>query len=613
VAPRAELRARAERAGILSRYAPAGGGAPRETRDRTRRLLLAALGAQEPARPAPAARVRCASPRERLGRARGFGIWLNLYSLRGRGGLGVGTLSDLAEAVRLAGAAGAAFVGVSPLHALRNRGAEVSPYQPLSRLFRNPLYLDVEAVPEWRDAPAARRALETGAGARERAALRASPRVAYERVARLQRRALEAMHAGFRARHAGRDTPRGRAFARFVRAGGEALRDFACFCAIEDRLAARGGARDWRAWPAELRSPRSAAVARFRARHAAAVDYHLFVQFELDCQLAAVAAAGRRAGLAVGLYLDLALGSVASGFDGWAFPDLFVPGVSLGAPPDAYARVGQDWDVPPLHPRRVVADGGSFWRALLRANLAHAGALRIDHAMGLLRQWWIPRGEPAARGAYVRFPAAELLSALARESRRAGALVVGEDLGTVPRGLASLLARFGVLSSRVLLFERDARGAFRRARGYSRRAVATANTHDLATLSAWWEGDDLALRARLGLLRERDMPRVQREREAERRALVRRLCAEGDLRRGAGAPGFAELRAAVHAFLCHTPCPLVGLSLDDLAGEREPVNVPGVPLDRHPSWTRRMQRSLADLARDPLVARELEAAARIRG
>lgn len=608
---RSSLRARAERAGILSRYRPAGGGAPVPTSDATRRALLAALGPADGkgvAERAPGGASRCVAPRELLGRPRGFGLWLNLYSLRGRSRQGVGTLSDLAEAVRWAGAAGADFVGLSPLHALRNRGDEISPYTPLSRLFRNPLYLDVEAVPEWRDTPAVRRLAERGARERER--LDAAPRIDHERVAARQRRLLEGLHRSFRERHAHSDGPRGRSYARFVRAGGDALRDFATFCALDDHFAARGGGRDWRDWPAAYRAPGSHEVARYRARHAREVDLQLFLQFELDRQLSRVAAAARRAGLALGLYCDLALGSAPSGFDTWAFADRFVDGVSIGAPPDAYAQAGQDWGLPPLHPRRLLDRDAAFWRLLLRANLARVGALRIDHVLGLLRQFWIPRGASARSGAYVRFPAVALLAVLADESRRAGAAVVGEDLGTVPRGLPPLLERFGVLSSRVLLFERD-RGGFRAARRYPRRALATAGTHDLPPLAAWWDGDDLALRAELGLLPPRGLARAREERAAERRALVWRLRAEGTLR-GASEPSFAALRAAVHGFLCRTPSALAGLSLDDLAGERVPVNVPGVPQSQHPSWTRRMQRSLGEIARDGDVERELAAACRSR-
>jgi 4-alpha-glucanotransferase len=603
------LLARAERAGIQARYTPSGGGDPCVASERTLERLLRALGgggegAADRADPPRPSRPRCVAPEERLGDRPGYGLWANLYSLRSDRGLGVGSLSDLRQLVRFAADAGAVFVGTSPLHALRNRGPDISPYQPSSRLFRNPLYLDVTGIPEWADAPAARRRLDARAELRRR--LLAADRIDYDACAGLHRELMGELHAAFRVRHAGRDTERGRAYARYRRERGDLLRDFATFCALEERLAEDGHPRDWRSWPAPFRSAGSAAVRDFRASHAEAIDFHVFQQFELDRQLAAVARDAREAGLLLGLYPDLALGSAASGFDAWAFPEAFVSDASLGAPPDAYAREGQNWGIPPLHPRGLLRDSGGLFRRLLRSGFEHAGMLRIDHVMSVIRQYWIPAGEPATEGAYVRFPARELLDVVAEESRRAGALVVGEDLGTVPPGLAPLLARYGVLSSRVLVFERDARGTFRPAHRYSRRALVTANTHDLPTLAALWSGRDLALRRELGLLRdEARVAEAEAERDGLRRALLRRLTRDGDLPLGVTDPPYAELCAAVYRFLCRTPSPLAGVSWDDLAGETEPVNVPGVPAEVFPSWTRRMRRSLEALTRDPGVERSL--------
>jgi 4-alpha-glucanotransferase len=624
-ASRPLLRELADRAGILARYTPAGSRRPRPISDATRVALLAALGYEASSEAAaarslarlaeeeragaqrgPAPPVRCPTPRELLGGRRLFGVWANLYSIRGRGPLGIGNLSDLRALVRLAAGWGAAFVGVSPLHAVRARGGEHSPYGPQSRLFRNPLYLDVLAVPELAAAPAAQALLASPGFERERALLGAAERLDYERAARLQQRLLRALWRAFAGRE---DTPRARALEAFRRREGAALLDFATFCALEEHLAGRGQRRDWRAWPARWRRPDAPAVLEFRRHHPREVGLHAFVQFELDTQLAASAREARACGLALGLYPDLAVGSLGSGFDAWAFPDLHVAGVHLGAPPDAYAPEGQDWGLPPLHPRRLAREGLAFWRACLRAGFQHAGALRIDHVLGLFRQWWVPAGRAASEGAYVRFPTGALLRVLAEESRRARALAVGEDLGTVPSQTAPTLARAGVLSSRVLLFERTRSGGFRPARRYSRRALVTTNTHDLPPLAGWWQGRDLELRRELGLFHDpAALARARRERAAARAALLRRLRSEGQLPPAAGAPSPPELARAVHAFLCATPCPLVGLSLDDLTGESEPINLPGVPADRYPSWTRRMRLSLEELAGEPGVRVALEGA-----
>jgi len=548
--------------------------------------------------------ARCIAPAERLGRSRVFGFWTNLYTVRDGRSLGFGDLSSLARIVAFAGELGAAFVGLNPLHALRNRGREISPYAPVSRLFRNPLYLDVRAVPGFADCAEARGRLASpeAAAALERA--RAADRLDHEALAALQRSLLEPLFARFEA--AGRaDASRRRDFDAFCQRGGELLEDFAVFCALEEHLETQGYPPDWRAWPAGYRDPRGAGVCAFAERHAPRVAFHAWVQFELDRQLAGVARAARRAGLAVGLYQDLALGSLASGFDAWAFPDLFRRDVHVGAPPDDYAAQGQDWGIPPMDPERLAARGYDYWRALLRAGFAHAGALRIDHVLGLVRQFWIPAGRPPREGAYVPFPARDLMTVVAEESRRHEALVIGEDLGTVPPGMAARLARYGILSSRVMLFERDPSGAFRPASRYSPRALVTANTHDLPPLRGWWEARDLALREVLGLVSAEEARARRREREAARRALRRRLVRDGHLPPEPD-PDPARLAGAVHAFLARTPSPLLGVSLDDLTGEAEPVNVPGVGPERHPSWSRRMGLALDAIPDDPGVRRALQ-------
>jgi 4-alpha-glucanotransferase len=623
--PRRALRRLADRLGILPAYAPAGGGPPRHTSDATREALVAAMGwdgsseaAAERALRAHEADVRASRAAQRArgaaapGRAytvcealrgrRAFGILANLYAVRSERGLGFGDLGDLRALVRFAARHGAEFVGLNPLHALRLDPRETSPYSPATRLFREPLYLELEAIPELASCAPARRILRSEAWRREVEALRAAERIDYARAAALRRPVLEALHATFRAGARAGGSPRARAFAAFRAREGAALEAFATFRALEE--ARTGRARDWRGWPARLRDPGSDAVREFRRAHPREVGFHAWLQFELDVQLAAVARDARSSGMAIGLYPDLALGSSRAGFDAWAFQSRFAAGVTVGAPPDDYARQGQDWNLPALLPARLAGDGFAWLARLLRASFAHAGALRVDHVLGFQRQWWIPTGRPASEGAYVRFPARDLLGVLARESRRARALVIGEDLGTVPPGLAARLARRGILSSRVLLFERTARGGFRSARRISPRALVSANTHDLPSLAAFWSGRDLDLRRRLGLIPDdAALARAREGREAERRALLRRLVAEG-ARLGAS-PDAPALCAAVYAFLCRTRAPLVGVSLDDLAGETEPVNVPGVGPDRFPSWTRRMGRGLEALPSDPAVARIL--------
>jgi 4-alpha-glucanotransferase len=549
---------------------------------------------------------RCAEAAAVFGGEPAFGLTANLYTLRSGRNWGVGDLGDLAELLRFAGACGAAFVGVSPLHFLWNRGQDVSPYAPVSRLYRNPIYLDVERIPELAESDAARaRLAERGVRTRLEAARRADC-VDYDAVSALKREILEPLHRTFAAHHRNRPTPRGRAYARYLEEQGDTLRDFATYLALAERLSSTQG-RDWQQWPHAYRNPRSAEVRRFRREHAECVDFHRYVQFELDRQLEACARSGSEAGTGAGLLQDLALGSTAEGADGWMFPEIFATGVRIGAPPDAFNADGQDWGLPPLDPHRMREQGYDYWIRLLRASCSHARALRIDHAMALTRLYWIPPGHSPRDGAYVRYPIGDLLGILALESRRHATAVVGEDLGTVPRGFAAQLARAGILSWRVLYFERRGQG-FRPARSYSRRAFVTANTHDLPPLAGFVRGRDLELRRRIGAIRsESALADAQAERTATCRALARRLTREGILGEEAALPPAPDLCAAVNTFLCRTPAPLVGVSLDDLAGETEPVNLPGAPAALFPSWRRRMTLAIESLRSHPGVRKGLRA------
>jgi 4-alpha-glucanotransferase len=565
----------------------------------------------------------CPSPAELLRGRRVFGVTANLYTTRSRHNWGAGDFTDLGDLLEWSASAGAAFVGVNPLHALRNRGGDISPYSPVSRLFRNPLYLDVEAVPELAESPEARALLADDALQSELARLRATRAVEYDRVMAAKRPVLEALHRTFRewgvgSRESGSARQRHEAYEHYVAEQGTALEDFATFCALEEWFTsgAENGSDtptphsllptpcSWTDWPNDYQDPDSDVVAAFRDRHADAVDFHRWLQFELDRQLAEAARRGRAAGMPLGVYPDLAIGTATSGSDPWAFAGLFVQGACIGAPPDPLAPSGQNWGLPPIHPQRLAEDGYHYWVALVRSALRHSGALRIDHVLGLFRQFWIPAGREGSDGAYLRFPTDDLFGILALESTRAGALVVGEDLGTVPPEVPGVLERWGVLSSKVLYFEREPDGGFRRAAGYPTLALTTANTHDLATLEGFWLGRDIQLRGEVGMLADAEVSAARRARAAEREALRRLLVEEGVLR-DVPDPSPLDVRAAVHAFLRRTPSWLVGLSLDDLVGEVEPVNMPGVPPEKFSSWTRRLSVPLEALRTSPDVGRAL--------
>lgn len=538
---------------------------------------------------------------ERLGDSRALGVWTNLYTVRSRVNWGFGDLSDLARMSEWLAPLGVDFVAVNPLHALANRGDAIAPYSPVSRVFMNPLYLDVEAVPEFSHAQRARSVaaqlpLERLRGARE---------LDHAAVLAAKLAVLRELYRAFLAGERDGETPRGRAHARARAEAGPELLDFARFEVIQAELREP----DWRRWPAELRDPRSPAVTEFAAAHEEEIDFRMWLQAELSVQLDAAAEAARSAGMRVGVCKDLAIGSAPDSADTWMCRSLFAAGASLGAPPDAYAAAGQNWGLPPLVPHRLRADGYRFLRRLLRAAFRSSGALRIDHVMGLSRQFWIPEGRPGSEGTYVAQPAADLFGVLALESRRAQSLVIGEDLGTVPAELPPELESWGLLSTRVMCFERDG-VAFRPSASYSPRALSLVVTHDLPPLAGWLESRDLQVRAEIGALSPADLERGYGARGTDRAALVERLRAEGDLDDDVET---AALVAASQLFLARTPSRLVALGLDDLAGEREPLNLPGIPVERHRSWSRRMSRELDDLAADSALCNLVEgAAARVR-
>ncbi len=607
--PRPRLRALADAAGIEPSYVSALDQRVVETSDATREALVAAMGLDGSSEAAaaralsglpvgevpgpPAAALACTPYPERLGARGGFGIWANLYSLRSDENFGHGDLGDLRVLVGFAAEEGAAFVGLNPLHVLGNRGDDVCPYAPRTRLYRNPLYLRATDVPEFAASNAARArfaALEP-----RLQALRRAPSLDAAAVEQALFEVLRPLHRDF----AGAAAPgRRQAYQDYREGQGEHLERFAAFQALADL---HGG--DWRRWPAACRTPDGEGVRAVWRDGRAEADFHAWLQFELDSQLQRAAEACRSAGMAIGLYADLALGSAAGGFDTWAHPELFASGVSVGAPPDGFSPSGQDWSFPPASPIALARNGFAYWRRTLEANLRGAGALRIDHALGLRRLFWIPEGSPPSEGAYVRYPERQLLAVLAEVSRGSRALIIGEDLGTVPAGFSQAIQSCGLLSSRVLLFERDADGRFRGADDWPRACLATANTHDLPPLAGWLSGDDLALRRDVGhIADDATRDRLARERDDEVDALRARLVADAHLEPGTRTADATSWHAAITRLLCDTPAALVGVSLDDLACERTPINVPGVGPSRHPSWVRRMRTTVRTLIDDAAVA-----------
>ncbi len=514
--------------------------------------------------------------------ARAWLLSTQLYAVRSRWNWGMGDFGDLGRLLEAAARLGAAGVGVNPLHALfPDEPERASPYSPSSRLFLNPLYLDPRAIEDAMHCPAADAMMAAPEFRARIAAARDARLVDYAAVAAVKWPLLERLHDRFAAGvEAGTETRRAAEFAAYRRREGAALDAFAVFEVLREELARRDAAfKYWRHWPAEYRRPDSPAVAAFAARHRARVERRVYLQWQADRQLAACADQARASGLPIGLYVDLAVGVDGGGADAWLLQDALVPGFSMGAPPDPWARLGQDWGFPPFNPLSVAAGDDPVFARMLRASMRHAGALRIDHVLGLMRGFWVPHGGTPADGAYVRYPFAALLGLLAAESRRRRCMVIGEDLGTLPEGLRPALRAANVHSSPLLYFEQED-GRFRPPAAYPVEAAAAVTNHDLPTLAGWWSGGDIALRAAV------------EARRPERRALDERLAERARLVEALGAEGLQVERdevptVAVHRFLARTPCRLAVVQLDDAIGEQEQTNLPGTDRER-PNWRRKL-------------------------
>jgi glycogen operon protein len=402
------------------------------------------------------------------------------------------------------------------------------------------------------------------------------------------------------------DAPIVHEFAEFIRRGGSTLYQFATFQAIVERHAQS----NWTLWTPTLRDAGGSVVAAFAAEHADRVRYHEFLQWLCERQLARAASRAREAGLALGLYRDLAVGAAPDGAEAWANAHLLASNVSIGAPPDPLAPDGQVWNLPPPNPLAWRAHDYVSFREAVAANMRHAGMLRIDHVLGLARLFWVPAGGSAADGAYVSYPLDDLLGQLALESVRAQCAVIGEDLGTVPDGLREQLADNGMLRYQVMLLERDGI-AFTSPTRYSPNAVACTCTHDLPPLAGWWVGEDIRERESLRLIDADESARQLALRHEEKRALVDALARDGiDLHSSLDAALDADTLAALHAWLAQAPSALLLAQAEDLAGETIGQNLPGTDRER-PNWRRRLPVTAEDLFASERAQRVLQGLQRL--
>jgi 4-alpha-glucanotransferase len=520
-----------------------------------------------------------------------WGTAAHLYTLRSDTDWGIGDFSDLAQLSASIGKAGGCAIALNPFHALfPDRPEDASPYSPSSRLFLNPIYVDIGAEPGAEDVPG------IDALARRASQLRAGDLIDYTGVWRAKQAALEMLFARFGQK------PEPPDFATFVAAQGEALENFALFSALAEVHGV-----SWQNWPSELRHPRTASrhVDRRVAERAA---FHRYVQFVADRQTRKAADAARASGMDVGLIRDLAMGINPDGADAWMDQEAYVSGLRCGAPPDDFQPKGQEWGVLPLDPVRLRRNFAPFAR-LLAANMRHAGGLRIDHVIGFQRQFLVPLGAEASAGCYLRFPLDDLLGVLALESHRHRCLVVGEDLGTVPEGFRQRIHDMDIPGCAVFYFERMHDGRFRPPSDYRRKAVATVSTHDLTPLAGYWEKRDVALRQSLGIYTESEARAQEAQRDVDRVRLLEALAQAGIDLPAEDADSIEATPAlcrAVHAFLASSAAQLFLAKLDDLLSEREQLNMPGTTFEA-PNWRRKLS---ADVD-DPKLLEALEELGRI--
>lgn len=531
--------------------------------------------------------LRCHEPAVLARGGRLWGVAVQLYGLRSARNWGMGDFGDLKAFAATAARQGAAFVGLNPLHALfAHNPVHTSPYSPSSRAALNVIYIDVEALPDYADCKEAQALVGSIEFQARLQALRAAPLVDYPGVAAAKQEVLTLLHARFQQRD--RDDTEAQAFARFQTEGGAALREHALFEALQAHFHGLDEAAwGWPAWPEAWRDPRSHPVQAFAREHPDAVNYHQYLQWQASRQLADAARTCSLAGMQLGLYLDLAVSVDRGGSDTWRHGACFALQASVGAPPDLLNRQGQDWGLPPLRPDRLRENGHAIFIEALRANMRCAGALRIDHVMMLMRLFWVPAGSTARDGAYVHYPWQELFAILALESRRHQCMVIGEDLGTVPEQMRGALREHGVLSYRLLYFERDGAGAFQPPQAYPREAVVAVSTHDLPTFAGWWSAADVHAMSDLGL--RPDGTRVEdllAQRATDRERLAEALGMTVPAPSPMGEAPSTQLETSVHAYLSRAPSALMAVQLEDLLGQVDQANLPGTTT-QHPNWRRK--------------------------
>ncbi|MBA6251904.1 MULTISPECIES: 4-alpha-glucanotransferase [unclassified Colwellia] len=537
----------------------------------------------------------CYSPQE-ASPEKMWGYAAQLYSLKSESNWGMGDFGDLKTLVKNSAEQGAAAIGLNPLHPLyQNNPAHRSPYSPTSRCFLNSLYIDVTQVPNFSSCKAAQLRFNSDEFQAKVNFVRNTELIDYPGVADVKFEIIELLFEDFiQANNDQNVSATYQEFSDFKAEQGDDLLLLTTFDALYEYFRMiDSNAYGWKMWPSEFQSPHSAQVAAFQQQHAKRLDYFAFLQWLAHRQLTDVAALTEQAGMPIGLYLDLAVGCDGSGVDVWSDKDVYVSGAAVGAPPDAMNTLGQDWGLTPINPVALQQQGYLPLIKALRSNMQYAGALRIDHILGLMRQYWVAPGMKADQGVYITFPFKDILRIIALESRRNDCVVIGEDLGTVPDGFSEIMAAAGLLSYKVLFFERWESGLFKRPELYPAQSMVTVSTHDLPTLTGWWTGRDLHWRQALNLYPSDEMGQQERQARIQDRSLLVAALADLDVIDVTKAPQQSpaiintELSIAVQKYMAKAHSHIQLIPLEDTLEIVEQVNIPGT-IDEHPNWRQKL-------------------------
>ena len=532
----------------------------------------------------------CYSPQE-ASKDKMWGYAAQLYSLTSEDNLGMGDFGDLAKLVEKSAKQNASAIGLNPLHPLyQNNPAHRSPYSPTSRCFLNTLYIDLKQVPNFLTCEAAQLRFNSEEIQNKIAYAKQTELIHYPAVADVKFEILELLFQDIDNLSPAEITE----FNDFKANEGEDLIQLATFEALYEHFRKTDeNAYGWPDWPVAFQTPDSAEVKAFQQTESSRVNYFCYVQWLAHRQLKSIANQAITSGMPIGLYLDLAVGCDGSGVDVWADKDVYVAGAAVGAPPDAMNTIGQDWGLTPINPVALQKQGYQPLVKALRSNMQYAGALRIDHILGLMRQYWVAPGMRADEGVYITFPLADILRIIALESRRNSCVVIGEDLGTVPEGFGEIMASAGLLSYKVLFFERWESGFFMRPELYPAQSMVTISTHDLPTLTGWWIGKDLEWRQKLSLYPNEEMGQNERDSRIIDRQLLIDALVDLNVIDISEAPTQApakmnrELSLSVQKYMAKAPSHIQLIPLEDALEIVEQVNIPGT-IDEHPNWLQKL-------------------------